>query len=167
MANKAAGKSWRRLSPFHREEGQVALEFVLVLPLFFMFFLVLVDFGLLMYQQVSVSNAVREGTRFGAVNCGVDPCLAQLVRDRTIARSGGVLDPATDQGEVEVGWYDNDADGRNYGQGDSVIVRVTHPYNFAFVPGGFSMNVASCADMRLEQSDQQTSNLPELTPPTC
>ena len=90
----------RRHRPFpHREEGQAALEFVMVLPIFVVFFFLVYDFGFMMYQYVSVSNAVREGARYGAVNCrptsATGTCTQALVRDLTIRRSGGILSPTT------------------------------------------------------------------------
>ena len=114
-----------------------------------------------MYQYVSISNAVREGTRYGAVNCGDGECAEDKVKIRTIERSGGILaNTADDQNMVTVDWVDNNGDGLNYGQGDSVVVRVNHPYNFIFFPG--SKNVYACADMRLEQTDL-TDTLPSTT----
>ncbi len=130
------------------------MEFILVLPIFVIAFLMVVDLGMLMYQYVSVSNAVREGARFGAVNCGDGDCSdgdGETVLDRTFARSSGVLDPLAIPSEVEVGWLDNDGDPNISGRGDSVVVKVDHKYNFMFFPG--SVPVVSCADMSLEQSD--------------
>ena len=141
-----------------REEGQAALEFMLVLPFFILFILLVVDFGLMMYEYVSISNAVREGARYGAVNCGKDgtpsgSCSEALVKTRTINRSGGILSVSA---EVTVGWVDRSlVPVDNQGQGDSVIVHVNHPYRFLFVPfPGVTIPVVSCADMRLEQRDK-------------
>ncbi len=153
--NNSAGKPRRPRSLLRREEGQSALEFVLILPVFVAAFLMVVDLGMLMYQYVSVSNAVREGARFGAVNCGDGSCeddgISETVKQRTIARSSGILNPTSNS--VTVGWLDNNGDGSNQNRGDSVVVKVNHDYNFMFLPGSFSMPVVSCADMSLEQSD--------------
>ena len=139
------------------------MEFVLVLPVFILFFLMVVDLGMLMYQYVSVSNAVREGARFGAVNCGDGSCEdgdGETVFDRTIARSSGVLDPLASPEEVTVGWLDNTVPPDNrWGRGDSVVVKVDHDYDFMFLPGSISVPVMSCADMSLEQSDQGGNSL--------
>jgi len=158
--------SLRRLFPlFRREEGQAAFEFVLILPFFVFFLLLLIDFGIMMYEYVSVSNAVREGARYGAVNCGDGACTVDGVdgvKQRVVDRSGGIL---SNTGEVTVGWIDNDLDGRNYGRGDSVVVKVDHDYDFLFFPNNFlgigdiKIPVVSCADMRLEQTDK-TDPLP-------
>jgi len=149
MSSKATRKVRRLLPLFRRENGQATFEFVLILPIFILFLLLLVDFGIMMYEYVSVSNAVREGARYGAVNCGAGgACDAGEVAARVIDRSGGILSDPT---EVTVGWMDNDADGRNYARGDSVVVKVEHDYDFLFFPA--TIPVVSCADMRLEQTD--------------
>ena len=160
--SNSAGKPRRARRLFRREEGQSALEFVLVLPVFILAFLLLVDLGMLMYQYVSLSNAEREGARFGAINCGDGSCTDKDVKSRLIARSGGVLvESAEHQGEITVDWMDNQPfDGNHSSRGDSVVVRVNHPYDFLFFPG--SVPVGSCADMSLEQADQ-TANLPKTT----
>ena len=151
---KSAGKPRRRRFLLRREEGQSALEFVLILPIFIIAFLMLVDLGMLMYNFVSVSNAVREGARFGAINCGDGGCAddgSETVLQCTITRSGGILDPAN-PAEVTVVWLDNTVPlDNNRGRGDSVVVKVNHNYDFLFFPG--NVPVISCADMSLEQSD--------------
>ena len=155
ISDKAEGQPRRRRSLRRREKGQAALEFLLVLPIFIGFFFLVVDLGMLMYEYVSISNAVREGTRFGAINCGDGECTDDEVKERTIDRSGGILERPGDMPEVTVDWVDNDGDGIHYARGDSVVVRVTHPYDFIFFPG--SLNVYSCADMSLEQTDRTTT----------
>ena len=155
LINKTARNLPKAPCLFRREEGQSALEFVLVLPVFVAAFLLMVDLGMLMYQYVSVSNAVREGARFGSINCGDGSCTDDEVKTRIIDRSGGILSDPT---EVQVDWMDNEPfDGFISSRGDSVVVRVNHPYNFLFLP--FTIDVVSCADMSLEQADQ-TAILP-------
>lgn len=144
----------RRLHGLHREEGQAAIELMLILPIYVLFLLLMVDLGVMMYEYVSVSNAVREGARYGAVNCSDGGCDATSIAGRTVERSGGIL---SDPAEVEVGWVDNNGDGTNAGRGDSVVVRAVHPYSFLFFPA--TIDVVSCADMRLEQRDR-TAALP-------
>ncbi|GAB4320770.1 MAG: hypothetical protein Kow0010_00750 [Dehalococcoidia bacterium] len=138
-----------------REEGQAAFEFLLTVPFLFIFFLLLVDLGVLMYHEVSASSGARAGARFAAVNCGTGTCTLDEIRDRTISGSGGILD---DSSEIDVAWIDRNGDGLNSGRGDSVVVRVRHTYNFLFFPSA-SIDVYSCADYRLEQRDR-TSGLP-------
>jgi hypothetical protein len=125
-----------------REEGQAALEFVLILPFFILFLLLLVDFALLGFSYVSVANAAREGARYGAVNCGADACTPALITDRVIERSSGIVsDPAS----VTVSWPDGTD------RGDPVAISIEQDYNFLFFPA--SIPVASCSEMRLEQRE--------------
>ncbi len=143
--------TWRRL---RRENAQAAFEFLLVLPLFILFLLLLIDFGVMMYEFVSVSNAAREAARYGAVNCGTGSCTTTLVEQRALDHSGGILSNLSD---VTVGWVDRNGDLVNDGRGDSVVVQINHQYTFLFFPA--SINVTSCTDMRLEQKDG-TASLP-------
>lgn len=143
-----------------REEGQAAFEFLMMLPFFVLFLLLVIDFGVLMYQYVSVSNAVREGARYAAVNCGDGSCDEADVQQWVLDRSGGILD---DVGDVTVGWADGSDSGTGDGnsdRGDSVVVRVEHSHTLLFFPHTF--NVTSCSEMRLEQRDR-TSGLPTAT----
>jgi hypothetical protein len=135
--------------------GQAALEFMLVIPAFVIFLGLVVDFGMLTYQYVSIANAAREGARYAATNCfDFDgECSETRVRNQTIMRSGGILSPAN-AAEVTVGWINRIDPTSNSGRGDSVVVRINHPYNFMFVPVGPSIPVVACADMRLEQRDR-------------
>jgi hypothetical protein len=155
MTIKALRRRLRFLPLFRREEGQAAFEFLLILPFFVFFLLLLIDFGIMMYEYVSVSNAVREGARYGAVNCGDGGCTYDDVCLRVVERSGGILsDSDCGTPAVTVGWPDGSD------RGDSVAVKVDHDYKFLFFPnsilgiGNITIPVVSCADMRLEQKDK-------------
>jgi hypothetical protein len=139
-----------------RDEGQAAIEFLLIIPTFMLFLFLIVDFGMLTYEYVSIANAAREGARYAAVNCnppypgGVPgACTVPEVQTRVIERSGRVLTSAN-VGEISVGWTPNS------GRGASVTVFINHPYTFWFSPAGPSIPVMSCADMRLERTDRTT-----------
>lgn len=158
-----------RLAPHIRalgrtQKGVAALEFLLVLPVFMSFILLGVDFSMMGYQYVSVSNAVREGARFGAVNCDDGTCSANDVRDRAVNRSSGVLANS----EVTVGWKDVSLPSGNLDRGDSAVVHACHLYEFMFIPFTFKMPVVSRAEMTLEQTDL-ASSLPTYpnNDPTC
>ena len=134
-----------------RDEGQAAFEFLLVLPILVLFFLIVIDFGIVMYEYVSVSNSVREGARFGAVNCSTGSCTADQIKAKVVSRSGGII---TSTADVSVGWNDVTvlASGNtNHDRGDAVAVKVSHKYDFLFFP--ISWTISSCSDMRLEQRD--------------
>ena len=145
MVENVPGKR-RPLRTLSRHQGgQAAIEFMLVLPFFLGFFLLVVDFGIWMYEFVSVANATREGARYAAVNCGGGGCTWNDITAQTLSRSGGILGAAS---QVTGGWVDSNVDGK-YNRGEPVVVRVKHPYKFLFL--NFPTSVVSCIDMRLEQ----------------
>jgi len=125
------------------ERGQAAFEFLLILPFFVLFILLLIDFGIVMYGYVSVSNAAREGARFASVNCaaaGGGGCDLIDVQNRVEERSSGFVAAA----DVDVEWQGDD-------RGDSVAVTALRVHDFLFVPA--TIDIASCSAMRLEQDD--------------
>jgi Flp pilus assembly protein TadG len=55
------------LPQFTRQDGVVAVEFVILFPLFLMILVGLMEFGHLFYVRHTLTNASREGARAGAV----------------------------------------------------------------------------------------------------
>lgn len=47
-----------------REIGASAVEFALVAPIFFLLFFSIVDFSMMMFANLTMQNAVRQGARF-------------------------------------------------------------------------------------------------------
>jgi Flp pilus assembly protein TadG len=56
----------QRLRP-KKEEGASLVEFSILAPLFVVLLFGLVEFGLAMYSKGMITNASREGARFGVV----------------------------------------------------------------------------------------------------
>ena len=52
---------------WRRDEGQGLVEFALTIPVFLILLFGIVEFGLLLYNQQVITNASREGARFGIV----------------------------------------------------------------------------------------------------
>jgi len=50
-----------------RDEGQGLVEFALTIPVFLILLFGIVEFGLLLYNQQVITNASREGARYGIV----------------------------------------------------------------------------------------------------
>ena len=50
------------------EKGASAVEFALVLPLLLALLFGTIEFGLLMYDKAMLTNACREGARFGIIS---------------------------------------------------------------------------------------------------
>lgn len=147
-----------------RESAQAAFEFVLVFPLFIGLLMLLFDFGILMYQYVSVSNAAREGARYGAVRCGGTGCIPGDIQDQAVKAGGGFVkvdnacagEPVTeaDPDMICANWVDASgvarAPGTPASAGDAVIVVVRHRYGFHLLPVDFP--VVACVAMRVEAS---------------
>jgi hypothetical protein len=87
--------------------GQATVELALVLPLLLLTLLVLVQFALVVRDQVRVVHAAREGARAAAVHEGIGPVVdaalasARLAAGRTVVARGPRGRPGT-MVEVEV-----------------------------------------------------------------
>ena len=51
-----------------QEDGVAAVEFALILPLLMMIVFGIINYGILLYDQAVITNAAREGARWGAIN---------------------------------------------------------------------------------------------------
>ena len=140
-------KGWR-----NGERGQALIEMALVLPLIFVFILVMVDFGIALDRREVLQHAVREGARHAAVAADIN-----AIKQRTVDQSQGVLSLA----DVSVCYLDSNGDGRAGDPGDDV--RVGASFTYRFTVGGGEMLTAfgvpvptiamnPSADMRLENS---------------
>ena len=59
LADKSKSKS--------RERGQELVEFALVIPVVMMVMMAILEFGMLIFSYNTISNAAREGARYGSV----------------------------------------------------------------------------------------------------
>lgn len=140
MTEQAGKKNSRR------EKGQSIVEFALVLPLFLIVMFIIADFGVGFSRWLVITNAAREGARFGTVGES-----AADIRGRTSATSSGLLDPS----DIDVGYSDFDGDG--VGPGDAVVVNASYEYTLITPLGRFldlafgSLTLSACSDMRIEQ----------------
>jgi Flp pilus assembly protein TadG len=100
--------------------GQAMAEFALVLPIFLLILFGIVDGGRMVFANNHLSEAAREGSRWGSVQ-GRSTTVAgrQAIEDETIARINGVPSP-----EVTVSCERNEAAIANCRSGDILIVRV-------------------------------------------
>lgn len=76
----------RLLGRFHRRErGQALVEFGLVLPILLLLIFGLVDFGRAVYAQNALSEAARDGARWGSVQARAGTDIAGI-EDYTVSR---------------------------------------------------------------------------------
>jgi hypothetical protein len=133
-------------------KGVSVLEFAIILPLLLVILFGIIEFGFLMYNQQVITNAAREGARYGVVF--KDPAVTvpeildvvdEYVQGHlvTLGGTGGNLVPSAD---------------RTCGQGSygaSLTVGVTYDYGFLvlanLVPGiGITKQLSSQAVMKCE-----------------
>ncbi len=137
------------------ERGQTVVEFALILPIFLIVLFLLVEFGVGFSRWIVITNSTREAARFAAVQDDTAAAVATAATQRAIDTSGGLLD--SDDATVDVYFVDGPDDGTSVGdQGDSVVVSANLDYSLITPLRGFlsvafdSINISSCADMRLE-----------------
>jgi len=141
-----------RARPRRGERGQAIIEMVLVLPLMFVFILVIVDFGLALDRREVIQHDVREGARRGAVGAS----------EAEIKAAAGEA-PGTFA--IDVCYVDKDGNGNPGNAGDSVRVSGTYVYQFTIGSGellsvfgvdagGWDITMTPSAESRLETSIQ-------------
>lgn len=127
----------------NNQEGASAVEFAIVLPLFITLTFGIIEFGLIMYNKAAITNASREGARFGilfdtdthdkaAIIKRVEDYLKKDDKSMLINLGGEPTTP-----DVDARW---EVDGVEYltlpasPRGGALIVSVTYPYDFLIVP---------------------------------
>ena len=132
------------------EKGIAAIEFALVLPVLIMLVFGIIEFSLLLYNKQVITNASREGARFGivsrspaervpesAIKAKVDEyCSSYLIS------FGAASPPVT-----------NVTPGYNFG--DNLTVSVMYTYNFLLLPNFVSglaggKNLTATTVMKME-----------------
>ncbi|HEY8813554.1 MAG TPA: TadE family protein, partial [Candidatus Dormibacteraeota bacterium] len=58
-----------------RNRGQALVEFAIVFPIFILVLFAVIEFSVMLYSQMTVSNAAREAARVSVVD--PDPCTIQ------------------------------------------------------------------------------------------
>jgi len=113
-----------RSAKMRNKQGQALVELALVLPLLLLTIMGIMEFGYIFFVYVNLSNAAREGTRYGIVSPWDYDGINTEVRD-TIA----LVPP--DNVSVEI-WYDKGPGGlvfnspQNVTIGDRVVVQLEH-----------------------------------------
>jgi Flp pilus assembly protein TadG len=150
----------------HGEAGQALLEFAVVVPIFLILIFGIVDFGMGFKAYIAVTNATREGARFGAVGwpAGAYPsdCNSSGDDDLTVvARTCSSLAANVSSVENVSVTYEERNAVTGIQTGDSVVVTMTYRYNFMTPLGAMlstftgghipdTVTMESTADMRLE-----------------
>jgi Flp pilus assembly protein TadG len=108
-------------------EGQALVEFALVLPVLILLLLGIVEFGLLLYNQQVITNASREGARYGIV-ARIPRMPADSIEAVVDAYAGSrLITFGSGEPQTDVSW-----DGTTFG--DNLTVLVTFDYDFLVLP---------------------------------
>jgi len=75
------------LNPLKRSEGQSLAELALTLPILLIILLGVVDFGRVFYDYVTITNASREGARYGSMY----PLSTDEIKSRVQQEAAGTL----------------------------------------------------------------------------
>lgn len=109
-----------------KESGQAMVEFAIVATMLLVILLGIVQFGITYNHYLALTDAVRAGSREGAVNRLSNPAGAAEARVRQAA--GGSLD-TTPGGPLDVTVTFKDlGGGSQVVQGGDITVRATYPY---------------------------------------
>lgn len=152
------------------EGGQAILEFAILTPLVLILVFIIADFGIGLAHRVILTNAAREGARYGAVGApAYDGCpqagVAERIRCKTLAQGHNLVD---DPADIEVEFLDANSNG-DLEPGDAVAVRINYEYKpftalglsnslgWLGFPGITGITMDSCTDMRLEQVTSDAS----------
>jgi len=107
----------------HRDRGQAMVEFALVLPLFILLLVGLLDVGRLVFINNSVSEAAREGARWGAVQSrSVDAAGRDSIGRHVLGAITGVPTP-----NVSVSCEKDGASVSRCNSNDILVVTVSTP----------------------------------------
>ncbi len=112
-----------------RNRGQELVEFAIVLPLLLIIVFGVLDLGRLFHALITITNAAREGARYGMIFPD-DITGITFVTRREAQSSGIILGPAVSTVSVS----------RPAGYGEMLPVRVTVTYHFQLLITGFLPN---------------------------
>jgi Flp pilus assembly protein TadG len=129
-----------------REEGAAAIEFALLLPLLMLILFGIIEFGLVLYNQEVITNASREGARYGIVIGSPRPSTGQIE---------GVVNIYLTNAGLNSGNASISVAGAQGASGSDLTVAVVYPYNFLVLPNfaaGLSniLNLNATTVMKLE-----------------
>jgi Flp pilus assembly protein TadG len=141
------------------QSGASAIEFALLLPVLLLFLFGIIEFSILFYNKAMITNASREGARYGItfIYDGPDEG-THPNEDQIIARVNDYLMNAdNDPMLISFGNTDNigtEVDGDNATSGSDLTVTVTYDYDFLILPefadSLVNLTLAAQTVMRLE-----------------
>lgn len=113
------------------EQGSTLVEAALVMLSFLMLLFGIFDAGRLYFIYNSLSNAVREGTRYAVVHGGesYDPATEEEIKNVIVDAAAGV-DDALLRDQIEINWEDT----TDKAPGTYVTITATYGVDLVFIP---------------------------------
>ena len=125
-----------------RDDGQSLVEFVIVLPVLALLLFGILQFGVLFYNYLAITDAVRVGARAAAVKRTTDPCgAAQTAIQNAVT--------ATQWSKMAASFDCKTPDGTD-DPGGRVIISVKFPYEIGLPDLSASGNLNASVTERLE-----------------
>jgi len=124
-----------------QESGQSLVELALSLTVILMLLTGAVEFGLGLFQYVTMRDAAQEGALYGSINPGADGTTAgDAIEQRAIAAASDVMLLTPDDILVEING--DDCEGLTSGTPNSISVTITfaHPITMPFVSAMIGSN---------------------------
>jgi Flp pilus assembly protein TadG len=112
------------------QEGAGLVEFAILAPILVILLFGLLEFGLSLYAKEVVTNASREGARYGVVYCN-----PRKTRDQIITQ---VQDYLTRSGFTDTANITVNPDPATMKSNDLLTVSVSYPYTFQVMPSFFA-----------------------------
>ena len=153
-----------------QDDGAAAVEFAIILPLFITLIFGIIEFSLIMYNKAMITNASREGARFGILYAEPVKTQAQLeaaidlkVKSylQTASENSKLISFGNSSGPVlnPLPKISQDVSGDFF-----IEVTVNYPYDFLLVPNFVpglpgTMNLSSATSMRMENQNQTLTPL--------
>lgn len=75
-----------------RERGQALVELAIMLPILLIILLGVIDFGRVFYAYVTITNAAREGARYGSLHPGPVPDPVPAIIEHVVQEASPFLD---------------------------------------------------------------------------
>jgi Flp pilus assembly protein TadG len=138
----------RQCQRLNGSEGQALIEFALILPLFLLLLFGMIDFGRAYSASVTLTNAAREGARYGVIQPANTSGIVSRVQNTAGPYNDSNLTVAPSCSP-------------SCSSGNDVIVQTTYQFSFItplaaianFVSGGAlpsTLSLKSSANMRIE-----------------
>jgi Flp pilus assembly protein TadG len=122
----------KRLGKINNQNGAAMVEFAIVLPLLLMLIFGMIEFSIMLYDKAMLTNAAREGTRFGIL-FRTDPIPVTGPGSIPYTVDNYLQNNLISLGDPTVTWTTS-VSGTCTAAGAPITVTVTYPYDFLVFP---------------------------------